>query len=128
MTASFGVQPNAATSFGEAATYSHFQLTSGSTNVLEDSFNTSPLDSTLWNIAAGDPTGVNILQQTGWLVRWTVPDANFFLQGSSNVNNSWYYLDVPYTTSGVYREALIVPTNLPSASRSFFRLVNTNSP
>jgi hypothetical protein len=128
MTASFGIQPNQNALIGQSSVFGEFKITVGNTTVLQDPFTTvhdgaqGPVNPDLWTRRMDNATGIAILTSSGYQLSWGVPDAGYSLLASSNLNNGWYDLNVPFTLAGSTRSAFVATTDLPAGGNGFFVL------
>ncbi len=123
----YGVQPNQTANIGQTVILSGAKVTSGSTVLLEDSFNTSTLNPDLWSIVAAASTCVTAVgpKDPVW-VWWTTPASGFILQTNSAANpGTWGTPDpvLPDALVGVKKRALIPESAVPSLEKGFFRLI-----
>jgi hypothetical protein len=99
-----------------------------STNV-DDSFITAPLDPNYWQVIADVPAAVYVAPaESRFWVNWTLPDADFGLQSTTNLTDTASWGDpLPLTIfqNNIRRQALLTNDLLEAA---FFRLAKTNSP
>lgn len=129
VTASFGVQPNQTDLIGQSATFSEVKITSGTTTVLDDTFQTADptqqVDPALWTRRMDDVNGITVLTaEAGYVLTWTVPDTGFVLRSTANVTApSWTELQVPVIQVSGQKRAVISGTNLPAGNLGFFQLV-----
>ena len=135
ITVFIGDQPNSGGNVGQTAIFNSFRITTGGQTLLEDNFLTADvLNSALWQVAAGDPAGVQVVAANAlfWL-GWTLPDTGFSLQTSGNLADPNSWLDPGWTVplSGAARRILVHAftespqpgkTYAPSPSDAFFRL------
>lgn len=89
----YGVDPNGTNTIGQKAVFTRAVVTNMNFGVpIDDRFSGDSLDTLTWAISASDPGGVFVVPMgsKGWLT-WTLPDAGFSLQASSDLmdRNSW---------------------------------------
>lgn len=133
----FGGQANSTALIGQAVVMSGASV-AGNGNPVSDDFmaDTPPLNPQ-WGVYAGDAATVQLLTADpgAWWVKWTLPDAGFGLQTTSNLFNpgSWIALTGPDSTvnfptplltlaSSGFRAAYVPSAAVPGAKESFFRL------
>lgn len=128
LTASLGCQPNNTVDIGGSATITMFKCTVGATTVFEDHFDTyydpNGINDALFTKRAPSPAGITVSTNTGWVVKWGIPDTDFVLVSSSNLNlgnAGWSALNVPVVAAGASKEAVIPDGTLP-APNNFFAL------
>ena len=120
----FGVQANATTNEGRAASLTAIAI-EGTPIPIHENFS-EPLDTNLWEVIAGYPPGVLVVDPGAWWVKWPIPDAGFYLQTNSILSDAagWSTngLPVPITIAG-HRQVLIPGSMGPGSTQSlFFRL------
>ena len=123
----YGVQPNETKNIGQTVILSGAKVTSGSTVLVEDSFNTVPLNPDVWATNASSAACVAMVgaKDPVW-VWWTTPASGFILQTNSAANpDSWGTPDpvLPDALIGLKRRALIPESAVPSTTQGFFRLI-----
>ena len=128
----FGNQQNGAANAGQASTYSRVKVTGVAISPeIDETFagpdlNPDPLNAK-WRVVCDVPSCVFIVRPNHkWWVNWTLPDTGFSLQGSPTLAaGSWLtdpqWTNVVNTTLG--NLMLIPESSLPSAPKSFFRMV-----
>jgi hypothetical protein len=131
----FGAQPNNSANIGQSVVLAQAGI-SGIANPVNDNFMAdSTLDTSTWSPLAGDVTLAQVVPNDpgSWLIKWTLPDAGFGLQTTTNLTNpnSWTTLTGPEATGGPlssYTAAGSRITLVPSASLSpgvsYFRLID----
>jgi hypothetical protein len=124
----FGVQPNSAANCGQAATFSRIQISGdpGSITPIDETFSGDVLDTTIWEKAAEDATGLVLVSDAaaGWL-SWTLPDKGFQVQWSPTLSSgSWVVPDpalpAAFLNNGV--KTILVPKEGLPQPNCFFRL------
>ena len=134
MTASFGIQPNQLELIGQSATFSEIKITSGSTTILDDTFQTADpdqqVDPTLWTRRMDDQKGITILgSDSAYVVSWGVPDTGYTLMSKPDLKAAtWTELPLTATQIATTKRVLVSSTNLPSLTQGYFQLMQTNSP
>ena len=114
----FGGQANSTAVIGQAVVLSGVSVT-GNGNPVSDDFmaDTPPLNSQ-WRVFANDTSTVQLLtpDPAAWWVKWTLPDAGFGLQTTSNLFGppTWTALTGPDSTANF-------PTPLLTIANSGFR-------
>lgn len=129
LTATLGCQPNNVADIGGNAIFTMFKCTVGATTVFEDhftqKFDTTEVDPALFVRRGPSVAGIVVTTNTGWVVKWGVPDTDFVLVSSTDLNlgNAGFTpLVVPVTQAGNNKEALITDADLPAGSKVFFAL------
>jgi hypothetical protein len=123
LTALFGVQPNADARVGLSAIISEIKILRGSTVVVDDNFQATPLDAAKWIVRAQDAGGVfPITPDVAYLVSWGLPDTGFSLRDGPTVKGPWSKAADPMQV-GATRVTLINKSALPGANAGFFQLV-----
>jgi hypothetical protein len=120
----FGIQPNNAVGIGQSATFSRVQISGVSTPV-DDHFNAGALNSTVWQVVAQDPAGVQVVPaNSAYWLSWTLP-ANGYNVLSASAIGAGGWTDAGLTnilSFGGHNMTLITSTNLPGATTGFFQL------
>lgn len=123
-----GIQPNQLGNIGQSLTLKRIQIT-GTTNSIDENFSVpGVLGGTVWNITAGDRTGLVQVPADGefWFA-WPLPDTGWTLQWAEDLENN-FWNDFPYGTSmniGGKRQTLIRTGDLPPSffGNYFFQMI-----
>lgn len=120
----FGGQPNQLANIGQSMVIQRIQVT-GVANPVDDSFTSSPLDSSVWQVRAADPSGLVVIPPgTAYEVNWTLPDYGYSLQSASAVTGTWVDAGLSTTfTTGKTKSALVPSSNVPAVNGGFYRLL-----
>jgi hypothetical protein len=122
----FGVQPNQQISIGQAATLGQIQI-SGVTSPIDEPFQSATLDTTIWQLAAEDPSGVAPVASDALLwVNWTLPDTGYRLRVTDDLGfTAWSDFSVSKAQIGDFRRVVIRQSELPLSSTGnyFFELL-----
>lgn len=126
-----GMQANNADAMNQAVVFSNIAITGTASPYSENFLAQSVLDTTnVWNNSiAGGPNGVLIVPQntSAYWLRWTLPDANFNLQVTSNLlggASSWNTVAAhsPIALDGL-RQQLVDASEVPAGRQAFFNLI-----
>ena len=140
----FGAQPNRQSNgnplgnVGQSVVLAAIGITNGGTTIINDNFMTdTTFDTVNWFKLAGDVNSIQFIPpgSAKW-IKWTLPDADFGLQVSTNLanKNAWVTLTGPdagggtlqnYTAAGT-RLSLLPTSVLGSGSQNYFRLLKQN--
>lgn len=124
LTVYVGAQANNAANVGQEAVVSHVKIT-GAAGALEDTFSGTTLNTTIWGVAAVDPSAVLVVQPDAkyWL-SWTLPDSHFFPVASASVLGPWTETSLTNTFQrGTNKFVVVSPSDLPSPNSGYFRLM-----
>ncbi len=124
----WGAVPGETANIGQTAILNGAEIKQGTTTVLTDDFSTSPLNTTLWVVAAASAAGVTLITSNEpYFVYWTTPASGFTLQVNGNLTqpNSWTDPALTDQLVGTKRRVLVPSSALPAASQGFFRLIKT---
>jgi hypothetical protein len=132
-----GAQPNTTVNMGQSSVLGPISITgavdgSGTPAAdISDPFDTPPLNTSLWGIAAADPNGIQVVgADTPFWLLWTVPDTGFTLQFSEDVIGSVGWNDPGLT--GILQlgpvKRVLVPAALSHTNSLFFRMDNPSYP
>jgi hypothetical protein len=128
----FGGQPNAVANTGQNIIYSEIKITSGSDVLVDDKFDTDTadpsqqVDPNLWTRRADDNNGVILVDQDPtYYVRWTLPDSDFQLRWTTNLNSNVTATAPPLTpiANGAGKQLLLRPADQPASDQLYFFLV-----
>jgi hypothetical protein len=125
LVAYFGVQPNQLGNIGQSAVFSRVQIT-GVATPLDDNFTGETLDTTKLAVTAADATGIiPVPPSAAYWLKWTAPATGFNLQASPTLaSGSWVDPGLINVVQVGSQKVVLVPsTNLPSATKGFYRLV-----
>jgi hypothetical protein len=133
----FGGQPNATANIGQDILYTEIKITNGADVLVDDKFDTDTadpnqqVDPNLWVRRADDNNGI-ILVDTDptYYVRWTLPDSDFTLKWTTNLNSNVTATTPPGTpiTSGSGKQLLLRPADLPDTKELYFFMVKPAPP
>ena len=128
----FGGQPNALANTGEELIFSNVKVTNGPDTVVNESFEPADPDNGLsadnWIKRLDAPEGLYVIDNAQvqtpalWL-RWSLPDADFKLQVSTNLNTASVDAGLTPIISGKNRQVLLNSTNMVSGNQAFYFLV-----
>lgn len=128
----FGGQPNALANTGEELVFSNVKITNGSDTIVDESFEPADPDNGLsadnWIKRLDAPEGLYVIDNAQvktpalWL-RWSLPDADFQLKVSTNLNTAPIDAGLTPIISGKNRQVLLNSTNMVSANQAFYFLV-----
>ena len=125
-----GDQPNAGANIGLSAVLSRFQILNGGTAILDDDFlSDQTLDAATWQVAAGDPGGVQLVASDAafWL-SWTIPDTGYKLQSNTTEigdENAWSDSGLITSQFGSKKKVLVHTAEQPDPNLGFFRLLKS---
>ena len=130
----FGAQPNqpsatnAQGNVGQIAVFSEAYATNNSngTSIVYDNFlDDTTLDTTKWSVLANAANSVFVFpnDEGQKLVKWSLPDAGFYLQTSTNLGSPWLspVATVNFSASGF--KSQLVPSSILSPDQNYFRLI-----
>jgi len=84
-----------------------------------------PLDSSIWELAANNPGGVQMVPTNGvaW-VHWTLPDAGYALQSNSVIiGKGWNENGLPVVQLSSGKKMLIHTSDLPGTAAGYYRMI-----
>jgi hypothetical protein len=128
---SFGIQGNNDNYVARGITLSKIEIKHPNGG-LTDTFSAPPLDTAKWGIAAGAPTGVQVIPDGLW-VNWSLPASGYDLLASATVDaplHTWTSglitnnpVAAPFNFANAGR--IVVPwTSLPSTSNNYLRMAH----
>lgn len=126
---SVGIQGNNDNYAGKGITLSKVEIVHPYGDV-SDTFTAPPLDNTKWAVAAGSPSGVQIVQDGLWL-NWSLPASGYDLLASANISaplSSWttgLITNNPSFAPIIFANAgrTVVPrASLPGSEQNYFML------
>jgi hypothetical protein len=123
----FGDQPNTTNNVGQLAVYSHFQIVSNSTTLLNDTFTSPTLNTALWAVSAEDPSGIlQISPDTSFLLSWNLPDTGYRLITGTNLLSPETFRSntLPVSVFLGRRTVPIPAAMLVTNNPGFFRLIS----
>lgn len=124
VSAQFGIMPNDGARVGQSATLSGIKITKGATVVVDDNFQTAPLDPAKWIVRARSAEGIfTVAPNIAYLISWNLPDAGFTFKGSPTVTGPSTISATPFQV-GARRFVLADSSVLPGPNAGFFRLTN----
>jgi hypothetical protein len=120
----FGAQPNTTTDIGQGIVLSNVKI-AGSAFPVNDSFAGKTIDTNTWVVRAAQPANVFIpVNDSAFILSWTLPDTNFKLQVAPALTGPWTDPGLTNTSIQGSIKSVTVPWSvLPSRSASFFRFV-----
>ncbi len=128
----FGNQQNGAANAGQASTYSRVKVSGVAISPeIDETFagpdlNPDPANAK-WKVVGEMPSCVFIVRSDHkWWVNWTLPDTGFSLQGSPTLAAASWVTDPQWTNlvnTALGNRMLIPASSLPSAPKSFFRMM-----
>jgi hypothetical protein len=133
----FGAQANSTAAIGSAVVLSGVSITGNGNPVSDDFMTDTPPLNPQWGVYANDPSTVQLLtaDPAAWWVKWTLPDAGFGLQTTSNLfgPHTWVALTGPDSTANFptplvtiansgYRAAYVPGSASAGTNEAFFRL------
>ncbi len=132
LSAYFGNQQNGAANAGQASTFSRARITGVTQSPeIDETFpgpdlNPDPQNAK-WRVVGEMPSCIFIVRPDHkWWVNWTLPDTGFTLQGSPTLAAGSWVTDLQWTNvvnTTLGNRMLIPESSLPSASKSFFRMI-----
>jgi hypothetical protein len=126
----FGIQGNDNNYAGQGVTVSKIEFKNSTYGDVSDTFETLPLNSLLWGIAAGNANGVQVVPSGVW-VSWTLPALGYDLLAAATINtplDGWtagLITNAPAVPPFNFAERgrIVVPwASLPGTSQNYFRL------
>ncbi len=133
LTVYFGNQQNGAGNAGKAATYSRVKISGALSADLDETFGGSELNPdpnpamALWKVVAEMPGCVLLVRPDHkWWANWTIPADGFALEGRADLAAGGWATNPQWTNvikTARDNRMLLPESSLPSATRSFFRLV-----
>jgi hypothetical protein len=120
-----GAKPQQNNNIGLSGVVSKVKVQGVTTPIDEDFLNDYPLNSSLWELAANNTAGVQLVPTNGvsW-VRWTLPDAGFTLQTNSVVNgNGWNDDGLPVIQLSSSKKQLLLASELPGVNAGYYRMI-----
>lgn len=119
----FGIQANELANIGKYSVFSGARITGVSIPV-NDNFAGPELDTTIWQKAGVNPSGIVINgADARWRVSWALPaSADAYVAGSSSPAGPWTDLNLPVTLVGSTRQVTVPASKLPSPNVGFFAL------
>ncbi len=125
VTVYYGVMPNENANIGQTAILSGAKIYTPSNTLVEDNFETWPLDPGVWKVNATlDPAVIAVPAGESVWVSWTTPASGFSLESNPGFGElDWVSVTAKDALIGTRKRVLVTEDLLPSPAAGFFRLV-----
>lgn len=120
-----GAKPQQNANLGVSAVISHVKVQGVASPIDHNFLNESALDTSLWEVAANNAGGVQLVpaNAVSW-VHWTLPDVGFALQTNSAATpTGWKEIGLPPIQLATGKQVLITASELPGAKAGFYRMI-----